>query len=116
MAGKLEPLHLFLENNLPEYQRADVGRICSFFLEERGVKPRDPINQVLGRFKEFKQFIAGDWQGQDIVDPKDYRRKKHPHGTCTCGGFFVIRTNRKDGNQFLGCSNYPRCKTTKILE
>ena len=27
-------------------------------------------------------------------------------------GEFVERTNSKNGNKFLGCSNFPRCKRT----
>ena len=37
-------------------------------------------------------------------------------GICPkCGGKLVLRTNRKDGSQFWGCSNYPKCNFTKPL-
>ncbi|OGT88584.1 MAG: hypothetical protein A2298_00910 [Gammaproteobacteria bacterium RIFOXYB2_FULL_38_6] len=30
-----------------------------------------------------------------------------------CGAVMALRTNRKDGNQFWGCSNFPKCKHTQ---
>lgn len=35
------------------------------------------------------------------------------HGHCSCGYDWAIRTNSKDRTQFLGCSNYPKCRKTK---
>lgn len=32
-----------------------------------------------------------------------------------CGGKLVIRNNRSDGSQFLGCENYPACSHTKSV-
>jgi ssDNA-binding Zn-finger/Zn-ribbon topoisomerase 1 len=33
-----------------------------------------------------------------------------PFGICPeCGGHLVERTNRDDGNKFIGCSKYPKC-------
>lgn len=38
-------------------------------------------------------------------------------GICPrCGGTLVLRTSKKDGRQFYGCSNYPNCKFTKPVE
>ena len=32
-----------------------------------------------------------------------------------CGGRLRIRTNRREKNQFLGCSKYPECKFTEEI-
>jgi ssDNA-binding Zn-finger/Zn-ribbon topoisomerase 1 len=32
-----------------------------------------------------------------------------------CGAPMVVRTNRNNGGQFLGCSAYPDCKTTRKI-
>ena len=32
-----------------------------------------------------------------------------------CGGFMTMRHNRKDGNDFWGCSNYPACSYTENI-
>jgi restriction system protein len=34
---------------------------------------------------------------------------------ATCGAAVVVRTNRKSGDQFLGCSTYPRCRATRPI-
>ena len=34
---------------------------------------------------------------------------------CGTGSKLVVRTNSKDGSQFLGCPNYPECKHTEPI-
>lgn len=49
----------------------------------------------------------------------DIQKRFSSTDTCPiCGGRLIERTARKGlyaGNQFLGCSNYPKCKYTKNL-
>ena len=33
----------------------------------------------------------------------------------SCSRIMVLRTNKEKGNQFFGCSGYPECKSTKIV-
>ncbi len=33
-----------------------------------------------------------------------------------CNGKLIRRTNTKDGSEFLGCTNYPRCNYTQKCE
>jgi len=38
------------------------------------------------------------------------------NGRCPkCGNGMVLRKNKKNGNKFYGCSQYPRCKATVSL-
>lgn len=37
------------------------------------------------------------------------------HGFCSCGSRWQIRTNKKTGQQFLGCLQYPKCNNTKTI-
>ena len=38
-------------------------------------------------------------------------------GICSrCGGELVLRTSKKDGRQFYGCSNFPSCRFTLPIE
>jgi predicted RNA-binding Zn-ribbon protein involved in translation (DUF1610 family) len=30
-----------------------------------------------------------------------------------CGGVLVVRTNKREGNHFWGCSNFPKCRYTR---
>jgi ssDNA-binding Zn-finger/Zn-ribbon topoisomerase 1 len=32
-----------------------------------------------------------------------------------CGGVFIVRTNKANGGQFLGCSNWPDCQNTRPI-
>lgn len=38
--------------------------------------------------------------------------RQNPRCTVCKTGLLVIRENRAEGNRFVGCSNYPQCKTT----
>jgi len=33
----------------------------------------------------------------------------------SCNSFMVVRTRRSDGNQFYGCSRFPRCRGATAL-
>lgn len=125
---QLSRLHEFLECNLPEYERKDALAVCKLYLEIRELKPKKPFVELFRRWNDFKNFIIVDWQG---FEEESFTRQKKPsqpshhakvakvakveHGLCTCGMPFVVRTNRKNGNEFLGCSGYPNCKETKPL-
>lgn len=39
------------------------------------------------------------------------------YGHCDCGGVWMVRTNKRTGEQFLGCSNFRHgtCDRTKEL-
>ena len=32
-----------------------------------------------------------------------------------CGAKLIIKTNRQNGNQFLGCPNWPECEFTRDI-
>lgn len=40
------------------------------------------------------------------------RSAKSPQKCPKCGGNMVLRTNRKTGEKFWGCTNYPKCRKT----
>ena len=35
---------------------------------------------------------------------------------CRCGQDMVVRTRRRDGQRFFGCSTYPKCRNTQPLD
>lgn len=54
-----------------------------------------------------------------IREKKAYRKRKafnEKHGICDCGCDLQIRVNKKNGQEFLGCINYPTCKKTKSIK
>ena len=50
----------------------------------------------------------------------DIRRQEGPLSVETCPechrGSIVVKRNRKRGNEFLGCSRFPRCEYTRTIE
>ena len=49
---------------------------------------------------------------QSIKSREDFRFR---FGKCDCGKPMCERKNKKTGEKFLGCSNYPHCKNTKSI-
>lgn len=46
----------------------------------------------------------------------EIRMTPKSEGSCPdCGSPLVVRTNRNNGNRFLGCSRYPSCRFSKSL-
>lgn len=54
-------------------------------------------------------------QRERKIIAKENRQKEFDkkNGICLCGSQWVIRNNTVTGIEFLGCSNYPKCKNTK---
>lgn len=60
---------------------------------------------------EFRS--KGEIKRQAKAEQEKLEREKL--GKCSCGCQRVIRTNKIDNIQFLGCSNYPKCKITSKI-
>lgn len=43
----------------------------------------------------------------------DKEKRRYRFGKCDCGSPMCERKNKKTGEVFLGCTNYPKCKLTK---
>lgn len=57
-------------------------------------------------------------EGLTPSQKKEERRRKelYKHGECSCGSHLVRRANKKTKEEFLGCSDYPKCKKTKSIK
>lgn len=113
-------IHVFLECNLPEYERRDVLRVLKFYVSEEYGSTKRPIVRTLSNFQRFKVWITKDLQGIEKISnkklpkvkPDSHEEDDEPLQRCKCGSHMVIRTNREKGNKFYGCSNYPECRNT----
>jgi hypothetical protein len=47
-----------------------------------------------------------------INRPATWRDSVSAGAECSCGGTVVARIRKRDGEPFLGCSNFPRCRRT----
>lgn len=45
----------------------------------------------------------------------DKEKHKYRFGKCDCGSPMCQRKNRKTGEMFLGCLQYPKCKITRQI-
>jgi hypothetical protein len=66
-------------------------------------------SDILHRLREHKLNC-----GLTTEDHLDSLERRHAsHTTCPrCGGQMVQRTAKGSGKQFLGCSNFPKCRHT----
>lgn len=69
---------------------------------------------------EMADLFIDNWLDDEEYDPNDgpyypIRILPKEGDKCSCGGEYVMRTNRKTGVQFLGCSKFPDCKKSSPL-
>lgn len=103
---------------------------CSHFNKRSGNALRTPYKNDVNCFECAQAIENGNLEGiiGDIAPEYFYLGKKEKkrynaqklfeetHGKCSCGSDWKIRTNKTNNTQFLGCSNYPKCKNTKSIE
>ena len=60
--------------------------------------------------------INGQGDGE-IRNPASTSHREHNVSACPkCGSALILRTQRKDGSRFWGCSSYPKCWHTAPIE
>ncbi len=75
-----------------------------------------------GRFLACSKYPACkntcnlDKQGNKIEKPEKEEPVLTDQKCPDCGGMLVIRKNRRNGEAFYGCQNYPKCKFAKPME
>ena len=133
-------LQKYLNFFVPMYSIIVFSERC----ELKSVSYSDPDTYVCKR-NSLGQIVSGIWNANpDYISEDDVNRirdlllpltnsdeatkamhvenietkYKNPTACPLCGGNLVVRTARQGknaGSQFLGCSNYPRCKFTKPM-
>lgn len=76
---------------------------------EKGISSKDGL--IEGNAPETYYMSNGE--------KKRFNAKKlfnEKYGKCDCGCNWQIRKNRSNGQEFLGCINYPTCKNTKTIK
>lgn len=104
----LIPLVVFVEDNPPRKAKGTVGisglrsRIFSY--------PETLDKERILRYAEtIKRCIDTTLTKEEHIHNIEERERKIESGICPqCGGNLVVRHGRY--GDFLGCSNYPRCK------
>ena len=118
-------------------ERIDMVSVVVFvrgnidFIESENVYDLRGLKRLVKRSPSIYSESQVESIGSAIQSYKDNpvaTAKEHVHqikatqkgieeGICPrCGGQLVLRTSKKDGRQFYGCSNYPNCKFTKQVD
>lgn len=70
---------------------------------------------LAGKVLNAEEAISSSKQDQ-FVKKQAMLRVNYPNNpTCNCGCVMMERTNKKTGDKFWGCSNYPTCTGTKQM-
>lgn len=85
-----------------------------------GDHANDALDQMMDDLDGDYQFEESPHYGWETrksthwarVGDQCIAKEKHVGTILYCSGKFVIRTNRRSGKQFLGCSHYPNCRQT----
>jgi hypothetical protein len=85
----------YRHHNYSKYLREINCKGCKKVLEEKG--------NVFG----LKEGITPSEQSKI-----DREKNMYKHGKCDCGSPLTVRTNKKTGQEFKGCTSYPKCKKT----
>lgn len=75
------------------------------------------VSEIAKVIQERAGTVSDEQKARHV---KNLRQNKAPVAASAtppicprCGQIMVLRTSRKDGNQFWGCSTYPKCKGMK---
>lgn len=97
--------------------------IGSFTRDAQAFAAGKPVELISGEallrmIQAVQQLPAGKAAGAPRVDPvfAPHSDASVPAHSCPrCGGVLVQRTNGRTGEQFYGCSTYPRCRGTAVI-
>lgn len=102
------------KTKMPENVRQGIGYIDYIKSKTEKFIPKSEVAQIISQIesgrlsKSFKTHREHVKHVKDIIDKKSRLCPK-------CGSELVLRTAKKGanaGNQFYGCSNYPKCRYT----
>jgi len=84
------------------------------------------VQQVIAQIAEgrlkpsIKTHVQHDWHVKEIVATKQAPVESLATKACPkCGSKMVLRTSKKGpqaGNQFWGCSSFPKCRAIEAME
>ncbi|TDX83946.1 topoisomerase DNA-binding C4 zinc finger domain-containing protein [Epilithonimonas xixisoli] len=96
-------------NTETEYINDVECRACLKIIEEKR-----PENLMDGDAPEF-YYYSKTYAKKMRKAKKEREEFNDKYGVCDCGCDWRIRLNKSNSQEFLGCSNYPKCKKTKSI-
>jgi len=95
----------------------EVKQLTPYQYRVNGILDLYPVRLKFHNIKtqkrgKFPDPINNDLYGW-LIDNIDAGVEVCAKDACVCGGRYVKRFNKANGNTFYGCNNYPTCKNTK---
>ncbi len=92
-----------------------LGGLKKLVAEKGEVYSSDKVTSIATAIQAYKDKPAAT--AKQHVEAIKATQQAIKEGICPrCGGKLVLRTSKKDGNQFYGCENFPKCRFTKRVE
>ncbi len=96
----------------------DVVQLTEYQYRINGVLDLYPVRLKFHNIKTQKRGTFPAPETNDLygwlIDNIDCAgTTKAAKNKCECGGVYINRRNKTTGNEFFGCTNYPKCKKTK---
>lgn len=88
-----------------------MEEIAYFFMEQNMANPVDYTER-------FRKLIEDDKTDRDVKQSNEVKEETAQPTCPKCGAPMVLRTAKKgnnSGNQFYGCTNFPKCRGIKSL-
>lgn len=113
--GVIDSYVCFPKADISHIQSDKVFTLAGLKLFLLGLKHKSFPDSEIKLYKELLQNLKDNPIQSHKEHVKEIRKMQRDvqNGICPrCGGKLVLRKG-PDGKEFLGCSNYPRCKFTK---
>ena len=102
------------KTKMPENVRQGIGYIDYIKSKTKKILSKDEVSKIISQIESGRLSKSFKTHREHVRHVKDIINKKSKQ--CPrCGGELVLRTAKKGhnaGNQFYGCSNYPKCRYT----
>lgn len=77
----------------------------------------EQVPEITAVIQEWAGTVTDEQRRQHVKNLRRNRQPVQAHSSAPacprCGQAMVLRTSRKDGSQFWGCSGYPKCRGTR---
>ncbi len=103
------------KTKMPENVRQGIGYIDYIKSKKEKVISKDEVSKIISQIEAGRLTKSFKTHREHVKHVKNIVEDKKRNTCPKCGSKLVLRTAKKGantGNQFYGCSNYPKCRYT----
>lgn len=106
------------KENVPKKEPLKMGAKCPICKDGEVVERVSRFGKFFscGNYPKCKAILMRKEDGTYAKKESSAKANLTTEKCPDCGKFLALRTNKKKGTQFYGCSNYPKCKYTRNVE